>query len=108
MTRPILTLAEVAELLQVHPNTVRKLVKTGVIPAAKVAKAWMFVADDVVQAIRSKYAGGAQSPSAMEVSCLSTNEAMCTGSVLPHQAEKSLDALLARKTPGKHRSTTTA
>ena len=105
----ILNLADVAALLQVHPNTVRKLVRTGVIPAAKINKAWMFVGDDVVQAIRNRYATEAQSTrSGMESSTRpSTNEVKHGGSVLPRQAEKSLDDLLARKTKGKQRSTTT-
>lgn len=104
----ILTLSDVAAMLQVHPNTVRKLVKTGVIPAAKINKAWMFVGDDVVQAIRKQYSSIAQSPrSGVEIEvCPSTSAAQLGGFVSQPRTEKSLDALLERKTSAKRKSST--
>src|SRR3546814_11537787 len=51
----ILTVAEAARLLKVHPNTVRNLIKAGTIPAARVGRQWRFVEAELVAWIRSGY-----------------------------------------------------
>lgn len=38
----VMTLEETSKLLKVHPNTVRRLVKRGELPAKKVGTLWRF------------------------------------------------------------------
>jgi len=47
MEDKLLTLIEVARILTVHPNTVRNLVKRGVLPVVRVGSAMRFEWDDV-------------------------------------------------------------
>src|SRR3546814_18855758 len=56
----ILTVAEAARLLKVHPNTVRNLIKAGTIPAARVGRQWRFVEAELVAWIRSGYPDAAR------------------------------------------------
>jgi len=49
-------LRQAAALLRVHPETLRQMAKTGVIPGAKVGRAWVFVEEDLVAYLRSLYA----------------------------------------------------
>jgi excisionase family DNA binding protein len=44
----ILTAGEVAELLQIHPRTVYKLVKQGSIPGRKFGGGWRFSRTDIL------------------------------------------------------------
>ena len=50
----ILTAGEVAELLQIHPRTVYKLVKDGSIPGRKFGGGWRFSRSDVLELVSSK------------------------------------------------------
>src|SRR3546814_11051676 len=56
----ILTVAEAARLLKVHPNTVRNLIKAGTIPAARVGRQWRFVDAELVAWISSGYPNAAR------------------------------------------------
>src|SRR3546814_13369944 len=56
----ILTVAEAARLLKVHPHTGRNLSKAGTIPAARVGRQWRFVEAELVAWIRSGYPGAAR------------------------------------------------
>ena len=47
----ILTASQVAELLQVHPRTVYKLVKQGAIPGKKFGGGWRFSKGEIIQMI---------------------------------------------------------
>ena len=47
----ILTASQVAELLQVHPRTVYKLVKQGAIPGRKFGGGWRFSKGEIIQMI---------------------------------------------------------
>ena len=44
---PILTLAEVARYLRVHPSTVYRLLKSNQLPAFRVGKDWRFRLEDI-------------------------------------------------------------
>jgi excisionase family DNA binding protein len=44
----ILTASQVADLLQVHPRTVYKLVKQGSIPGRKFGGGWRFSKSDII------------------------------------------------------------
>ncbi len=57
---PVLTLAEVAHYLRVHPSTIYRLVRRKEIPAFKVGSDWRF---DVRELEEWRLSSGAQSPS---------------------------------------------
>jgi excisionase family DNA binding protein len=44
---PLLTMAEAAELLHVHPRTVQRLVRSGTLPAVRLGRAIRFDSRDV-------------------------------------------------------------
>lgn len=46
---------EAAKFLNMHPVTLLQKVHAGTIPAAKPAKSWVFIKDDLIQYLRSKY-----------------------------------------------------
>jgi excisionase family DNA binding protein len=47
VVHPILTLAEVAGLLRVHPTTIYRLLKSSQLPAFKVGNYWRFRLEDI-------------------------------------------------------------
>ncbi|MBW8327610.1 MAG: helix-turn-helix domain-containing protein [Thiobacillus sp.] len=50
-----LDLQEAAELLHLHPVTLRDKARLGEIPGAKIGKCWVFVAVDLIDYIRAQY-----------------------------------------------------
>jgi hypothetical protein len=50
-----LGLHEAAAFLHCHPEELRRRAKAGLIPGAKVGRAWVFLADDLAAYIRSLY-----------------------------------------------------
>lgn len=46
---------EAAKFLNMHPVTLSKKAHAGIIPAAKLAKSWVFIQDDLIQYIRGFY-----------------------------------------------------
>lgn len=50
-----LDLHAAAELLHVHPVTLREKARRGEIPGAKIGKGWVFVDVDLLEHIRSQY-----------------------------------------------------
>lgn len=52
MTDPILTTAQVAELLRCSERTVEDYARAGRIPGAKFGEGWVFAADLVVEAVK--------------------------------------------------------
>ena len=46
--RPTLTVMAAADILNVHSSTVEKLIGSGVLPAAKVGRAWVIMTKDVL------------------------------------------------------------
>ena len=46
---------EAAKLLNMHPITLLQKVHAGIIPAAKPAKSWVFIQDDLMEYLRSIY-----------------------------------------------------
>jgi len=51
-----LNLTEAAALLRMHPQTVLRLCRAGLIPAAKPGRRWVFVEADLIEWLRSQYA----------------------------------------------------
>lgn len=53
MNDDTLNTTEAADLLKVHPKTVEDLIKQGLIPAAKVGRAWVMMRVHVLQYLES-------------------------------------------------------
>lgn len=49
------TLLQAAAFLKVHPEELRQRAKAGLIPGAKVGRAWVFLDDDLAAYLRSLY-----------------------------------------------------
>jgi excisionase family DNA binding protein len=47
-TKSTLSIIEAADLMNVHPNTVFKLINTGLIPAAKIGRAYVILYKDAM------------------------------------------------------------
>lgn len=69
-----------AEMLQMHPNTVRILARDGELPASKVGKRWVFIEEDLANAIREGYSAKWQMAQGLQEKtlCESTNETEST------------------------------
>ena len=48
------TLETAAELLATDPTTVRALIEDGIIPAAKIGRAWVMIEDDIAEYLRQR------------------------------------------------------
>lgn len=55
-----LNLDQAASLLHMHKETVRERAKAGDLPGAKVGRRWVFIAEDLMQWLRSQYAARRQ------------------------------------------------
>lgn len=45
---------EAADLMNVHPKTVEELIHSGIIPAAKIGRAWVMLTIDVLKHIENE------------------------------------------------------
>lgn len=95
-----LNLAEAAEVLKTHPDTVADCIANRGLPAAKIGRAWVLVLDDVIGWLRTQYITGEK------VECASTNAARPErGGLTSARLEASaLDAALAPRTSGPRRN----
>jgi len=104
-------LHEAAAFLQLSPSTLRSKVKSGLIPAAKPGKKWVFLEDDLVTYLRSLYAGPGQAPlsgpSEEKSLCHYTNAVIPGGSALRRPVAGEYADLLGLPKSRLHRSTTT-
>lgn len=50
-----LTLIKAAQFLNIHPEELRRRAKAGLIPGAKVGRAWVFLQEDLADYLRSLY-----------------------------------------------------
>jgi hypothetical protein len=107
-----LDLREAATFLKLHPEEVRRRARMGVLPGAKAGKRWVFIDLDLADYLRSLYARPRQALRVTERKevneCHSIDAAVRGGLISPLQAASALDALLARKTEPKLRSSTTS
>ncbi|MDD0802311.1 helix-turn-helix domain-containing protein [Acinetobacter sp. Gutcm_16] len=103
-----LSLNEAANFLRMHPEELRRRAKLGQIPAAKPAKSWVFIEDDLAEYLRSFYASPRQAlqvTSSMELKqCHLSNATTYGGLTSPHRAVSELDALLQRKIKSKRKN----
>jgi hypothetical protein len=69
-----LDLHAAAELLRIHPVTLREKARHGEVPGAKIGKSWLFVDVDLIDHIRSQYPARVMQGAHQEKSeCHSTN-----------------------------------
>jgi excisionase family DNA binding protein len=52
---PLLETPQAAELLKVHPKTLQKWARTGIIPGSKIGREWKFRASVLDDFVRSRY-----------------------------------------------------
>jgi hypothetical protein len=106
-----LDLTEAATFLKMHSEEVRRRAKLGQLPGSKPGKAWVFLEEDLVEYLRSRYASHRQ---ALEVTltkelkqCHLQNAEIRGGSILPRHQVSALDVLLERKIKSRRKSSTT-
>ena len=61
----VMTCSDVAVLLQVNPENVAALAKSGAIPAVKIGRSWRFRRDDLVAYLDKLFSCGKQSGEAV-------------------------------------------
>jgi excisionase family DNA binding protein len=79
-----LGLQEAAAFLRCHPEELRRRAKAGLIPGAKVGRAWVFLEDDLAAYLRSLYAQPRQALQVTlrkELECHFANAAVAGGSM---------------------------
>lgn len=94
-----LDIYEAADFLKMHWQTLRKKVKSGEIPAAKLSKSWVFIEADLVKLIQSKYSSSCSPRSQVqqtgEIPCCTNDKNRDSGGVSsPHQTESEYNDLL--------------
>lgn len=101
-----LTLKQVADLLKVHPNTVRTHAIRGTIPAAKVGRDWRFLEEDLVAWIRDRYPEGYRRAPRAHADHMEGESARAIDTAIADPqlvTERALDALLAKPTQKRSR-----
>jgi len=95
-----LDLKQAAEYLKMHWQTLREKAKSGKIPGAKIGKQWVFIKEDLVTHIRSKYASPrsrSQVQRMGESLCYTSDQTRSsTGAVSPRRMDKEYKYLLKR------------
>lgn len=102
VTVTTLTLPDAADFLKLHPDSLRKMAKSGKVPGRKIGKSWIFLLEDLVVWVRSGYAQPRQAPLVEVSSWQYSKEAAHGGLISQPRAESELDALLKRKKERKH------
>ncbi|MCA3020145.1 MAG: helix-turn-helix domain-containing protein [Rhodocyclaceae bacterium] len=81
-----LDLDAAAQLLKIHPITLKRMAKTGEIPGAKIGRRWVFVDVDLLAHLRSQYVRRVQQSESMEQAIchsISAKTHPCGGSKSP-------------------------
>jgi excisionase family DNA binding protein len=97
-----LDLSAAAEFLGLHPHTLQERARAGVIPGAKVGKAWRFLDVDLAAYLRANYP--ANKPE--EAPCRSTRSAG-RGTSTSSTADAELESLLGLPIRGRRSDSTT-
>jgi len=95
-----ISLLQAAEILRMHPETVRARAKAGIIPGAKPGKEWVFLEEDLKAYLRSLYRE--------ESRCRSIESAASGTSTSLLATSPAFAALVAPQTKRKPRNTTTS
>jgi hypothetical protein len=97
-----LDLSQAAAFLRMHPEELRRRAKAGLIPGAKIGRAWVFLQSDLADYIRSRYS---QPRQALRVTlgkevepCHFASETASTGSTFANQTESEYADLLGLPT----------
>ena len=109
MSEKLLTVAEAATTLRLHPVTLRALAAAGGVPAFKLGRAWRFVEIDLLAWARAHYRR-ADAVGDKESTCRSTNVQIAAtgGPRSAYRTEAAYAALVAPRTARKHRNGSTA
>jgi hypothetical protein len=101
-----LDLKKASTLLKLHPQTVLQRARSGEIPAAKLGKCWVFIEEDLVNWIRSRYNRPQQDvgQGGQKLCSLKDKTANTGGTALPHQTAQQYANLLKLPTKGKPKS----
>lgn len=75
-----LTLDKAAKVLQMNPESLRRKVKCGEVPGAKVGRAWLFYEPDLVAHLRSLYCSPRALQGKEDIPCSAKLTAVQTGS----------------------------
>jgi hypothetical protein len=107
-----LTLIEAADFLKMHREEVRSRAKSGLIPAAKPGKCWVFLLDDLVDYLRNHYAVSWQALRVTrqrkeESECHSLNVVKRGGLTSLHCQVSELDVLLEQPIKSRQKSSMT-
>jgi len=99
-----LTLTEAAELLKIHPQTLRNKVIDGEICGAKIGRAWVFLEEDLVSTIRTRYVDtGWSSKNHGDTTCYTDDKIAKYGGVdLVRRKENKYEELLKLQKGEKH------
>ena len=100
-------LKETAEILKCHSQTVRKLAKSGTLNGRKIGRAWVFLVSDIEKLFRQCDNENRLPVPERKESWHFTNEALSIGPASQRRTEQELDALLARKTDRRRKSSLT-
>src|SRR6266567_6755424 len=109
MSEILLTIAEAATTLQLHPVTLRALAAAGTVPAVKIGRAWRFVEIDLVAWARAHYCR-ADAVGDKESTCRSTNVQIAAtgGPRSAYRTGAAYAALVALRKGKKRRNGSTA
>ncbi|MBL0077218.1 MAG: helix-turn-helix domain-containing protein [Rhodocyclaceae bacterium] len=96
-----LDLHQAAAFLKMHPDTVQRRARRGLIPSAKPGKSWVFIENDLADWLRSQYRDEAKP-------CQSSSLTIPRiGGSTFGTTDTELDALLARPAKLKHKKSMT-
>lgn len=69
-----LDIKQAADLMKMHPMTLRRMASEGKLPAARAGKAWIFIEEDLVNWLRRQYAADARAAGSQgDTTCPSTD-----------------------------------
>jgi excisionase family DNA binding protein len=92
--QPTLGIDGAAELLGIHTETLRSRAAAGIIPGAKIGRAWVFVTEDLINYVRNRGKGAV---------CQSANDEG-TGTLISLDRWAESGSLLASRAPARRRN----
>jgi hypothetical protein len=100
-----LDLLKAAEFLKLNPESLRRMVKAGLVPGRKVGRGWLFVQEHLADWVSGRYPEPEQSLQVIDTQqtevikqCQSTNVVKLGGYKSQQQVAKEYNALLGLKT----------
>ena len=93
-------LKKASKFLKLHPSTVLIRARKDEIPGAKLGKRWVFIDEDLIEFIRSKYYAGKNNE---ESKCYSSEEKIISGTTNLRSVDRLYTDLLEPATKKKQR-----